>query len=119
MGNEIRALMNDISGMSSLLTEPPLHEQQREIAETIRTSGDLLSTLINDILDFSQIESGKLELEQAPVDVAACVEESVQLVASAAAEKSLELTYLVENSVPAGSLEYSARLRHVLVNLLS
>src|SRR5207302_1257096 len=91
----------------------------REIAETIRTSGDHLLTVINDILDFSKIESGKLELEQAPMDVAGCVEEAIQLLASNAAEKGLELTYLLESTVPPVLVGDAGRLRQILVNLLS
>ncbi len=111
--------MNAIIGMGSLLLDTALDGRQREFAETIRASGDHLLAIIDDILDFSKIESGRLDLEQAPFGPLVCVEESVQLVAPKAQERRLELTYLVEDSVPAVLIGDAARVRQILVNLLS
>jgi signal transduction histidine kinase/DNA-binding response OmpR family regulator len=119
MSHEIRTPLNAIIGMSTLLADTALSGRQTEMAETIRMSGEHLLTVINDILDFSKIESGMLELDEAPLDLATCVEEAVQLTAPAIGDKSLELTYLIENGVPPALVGDAARLRQVLVNLLS
>ena len=116
--HEIRTPMTGVIGMTAVLLNTELTDEQRDCVDTIRASGEALLAIINDILDFSKIEAGKLELESHPFALRTCVEEAAELLAPKAAEKNLDLMMHFPADVPETVVGDSARVRQILVNLI-
>lgn len=118
MSHEIRTPLNAIIGMADVLSTSPLTPEQQKYVEVFQRNGVSLLNLINDILDLSKVESGKVELETAPLDLREVISGAMEVIRGRAAAKKLDLGEHIADGVPLYLVGDPSRLRQVIINLL-
>ncbi|GEM_PF-3218249 len=119
LSREVRTPLNALTGMTTILLETTLTAVQRDFIETIRNNSETLLVMINNYVDLSFIENRQIRLERNPFDIRECIESTVDILASKAAEKGIGLSYLVEPHTPATITSDQPRLRQIILNMLN
>lgn len=119
ISHEIRTPLNGIMGMTHLLSESPMRDEQREILNIIRTSSENLNLILSGILDYSKLQTGHLTTEKKPFHLRETIEHVINLFSHMARQKRIHLSYIIDPDVPSGILSDPNRLKQVLANLIS
>ena len=118
ISHEIRTPMHAVIGVTNMLLGAGLTDEQRSFVDTIRAAGDSMLSIVNNVLDFSKIEAGQIELERLPFSLETCIESTLDIFAGDAAQKGIELSYLLDDTAPSHIMGDMTRFRQVLTNLV-
>lgn len=118
MSHEIRTPLNGVIGMTNVLADTTLTEEQLKHVRMIQLSGESLLVIINDTLDYSKIEAGRVELAQQPFDLVTCIQDSIAMLSPRAHAKGLALNQELPRELPRSIVGDAARLRQILINLV-